>query len=284
MNFLDEIRSKARKLNKRIILPEISDTRIIEAAKIIAKEEIAQVILPQESDFNGLDPLVYGAKMVSEGRADGMVAGAAHATADTLRSAIHYVGVASGNTIISSFFIMVVPNSIHGENGILFFADCAVLPDPNPKQLAEIAITTARSFTALMGKEPRVAMLSFSTKGSSVDKEVHKVREATQFAREMNPKLLIDGELQVDAALIAEIGNRKSPGSPVAGRANVLIFPDLDAGNIGYKLTERLAKAVAIGPILQGVAKPVNDLSRGCSVEDVVNVVAITAIQANLTP
>ena len=222
----------------------------------------------------------FGAMLVDQGEADGMVSGATHYTADTLRAVIDCVGKAPDQSIISSFFVMVLQDNEFGENGVLFYADCGVVPNPTAEQLADIAAQTADSFIKLMGVQPRVAMLSFSTKTSAVHPDVDKVINATKIAKEKRPDLLLDGELQLDAALIAAIGQRKAPGSLVAGKANVLIFPDLDAGNIGYKLTERLAHAQAFGPLLQGEAKAVNDLSRGCSVEDIVNVTAITAVQA----
>ena len=226
------------------------------------------------------DPQYYGTMMVYAGEADGLVSGAIHATADTVRPALQILKTAPGVSLVSSFFLMIVPDCEYGENGAFIYADCGLVINPNPAELAEIAITSARSCRLLMETEPRVAMLSFSTKGSGSDPIADKVIEATKIAKQRDAELMIDGELQADAALVPWIGEKKSPGSPVAGKANVLIFPDLNAGNICYKLTERLAKAEAYGPILQGVRKPVNDLSRGCDVEDVINVIAITAIQA----
>ncbi|MFA6431647.1 MAG: phosphate acetyltransferase [Candidatus Margulisiibacteriota bacterium] len=222
----------------------------------------------------------FGAMLVDQKEADGMVSGATHFTADTIKATIECIGRAPGQSIISSFFAMVLQDKEFGENGVLFYADCGVVPNPTAEQLADIAIQTAESFSKLVGKEPRVAMLSFSTKTSAVHPDVDKVINATKLAQAKKPSLLIDGELQLDAALISSIGQRKAPGSAVAGRANILIFPDLDSGNIGYKLTERLAHAQAFGPLLQGEARVVNDLSRGCSVEDIVNVTAISAVQA----
>lgn len=227
------------------------------------------------------DPLYFGALMVYHDDADGLVAGSINSTGDVFRPALQTIKTAPGINIISSSFIMVVPDCSYGDNGIIVFADCALNPKPDVEQLADIAIASAETGKALVGMEPRVAMLSFSTKGSAKHKLVEKVMEATRIVKEKKPNLLIDGELQADAALIPSIGERKAPESKVAGKANVLIFPDLQSGNIAYKLVERLAKADAIGPISQGMRKPVNDLSRGCSAEDIVNVVAITVLQAN---
>lgn len=226
------------------------------------------------------DPLYFGCMMVHSDQADGQVSGATHSTSDTVRPALQILKTAPGCKLVSAFFVMIVPNCEYGENGVFIYADSGLVINPNAEELAEIAIQSAKTMHTLLGFEPRVGMLCFSTKGSASDPIADKVIEATRIAKERAPELLIDGELQGDAALVEWIGQKKAPGSPVAGRANVLIFPDLNAGNICYKLTERLAKAEAYGPVLQGVRKPVNDLSRGCDIEDIVNVAAITAVQA----
>jgi phosphate acetyltransferase len=226
------------------------------------------------------DPLFFGAMLVSRGMADGMVAGAVNSTGNVLRAGFQIVGTAADSGIVSSCFVMVRPDWTLGENGMIVFGDCAVNPQPDAPQLAEIAVATARTARALCGFEPRVAMLSFSTLGSGAGPDVDKVIAATEIVQKMAPELQVDGPLQLDAALVPAIGQSKAPDSTVAGKANVLIFPDLDAGNIGYKLVQRLAGAEAVGPVLQGMAKGVNDLYRGCSIDDIVNVVAITALQS----
>lgn len=226
------------------------------------------------------DPLVFAPMMIKCGDADGEIAGAINATGDVLRPAFQFVKTLPGVSVVSGAFLMFVNDPHFGHDGILVFADCAVMPDPDERQLAEIAVTTAKTAKAIVGMEPRIAMLSFSTKGSAQHPLVDKVANATRIAQEMDPTLKIDGEMQLDAALIPEVGKLKAPNSEVAGRANVLVFPGLEAANIGYKLVQRLAGAEAIGPVLQGMAAPINDLSRGCSVSDIVNMVAITANQA----
>jgi phosphate acetyltransferase len=226
------------------------------------------------------DPLYLGVMMVKNGDADGEVSGADHSTGDVLRPALQYIKTAPGISIVSGAFLMILPDKNFGENGVIIFADGAVYPNPNEKELAEIAIATAHTARAICCFEPRIAMLSFSTKGSAKNEMVDKVVNATRIAKEMAPDLQIDGELQVDAALVEAISKSKAPGSLIAGKANILIFPDLNSGNIAYKLVQRLAHAEAIGPVLQGMAAPINDLSRGCSVSDIVSMIAITSNQA----
>ena len=226
------------------------------------------------------DPLYWGVMMVKKGEADGMVAGAIHSTADTLRPALQILKTAPGVKLVSAFFVMCVPDCEFGHNGTFVYADSGLVENPDAEKLSEIAVCAAESFRTLVEAEPKVALLSYSSYGSAKSELVDKVVEATRLAREKAPHILIDGELQVDAAIVPEVAKSKAPSSPLKGQANVLIFPDLNAGNIAYKLTQRLAKAEAYGPITQGIAKPVNDLSRGCSAEDIVGVVAITAVQA----
>lgn len=329
MSFIDEIKNRAKKEIKTIILPEATDIRILKAAEIVKKEQYAKLILigneqevlkqikdnnldleeikiidPLKSEKTEeyasklyelrkakgmtleqaqkiiLDPIYFGMMMVKLDEADGLVSGAAHSTADTLRPALQILKTAPGTKLVSAFFVMVVPNCEYGANGTFIFADSGLNAEPNSDELSEIAISSSKSFEQLIGKEPKVAMLSYSTYGSAHSASTEKVIEATRLVKEKAPYLLVDGELQLDAAIIPEIAEFKAKGSPLKGEANVLIFPDLGAGNIGYKLTQRLAKAEAYGPLCQGIAKPVNDLSRGCNEFDVAGVIAITAVQA----
>ena len=226
------------------------------------------------------DPLYYGVMMVKEGEADGMVAGAVNSTANVLRPSLQILKTAPGCKIVSAFFVMVVPNCEYGENGTFIYADSGLVENPDAEEVSEIAISAAKSFKELVQATPKVAMLSYSTYGSAKSELVKKMQLATKLAKEKTPDLLIDGELQLDAAIVPSVSKKKAPQSPIAGAANVLIFPDLNAGNIAYKITQRLAKAEAYGPITQGIAKPVNDLSRGCSSEDIAGVIAITCVQA----
>lgn len=264
---------------ERIIDPERDNTTPY--GKLLYEKRKAKGLAEEEAQKLAKNPLYLGVLLVQVGEADGMVAGSINSTGDVLRPALQIIKTAPGIGTVSSCFIMVLPeNSPYGDNGVMVFGDCAVNPDPDAAALASIASASAESARKIAGLDPRVAMLSFSTKGSAKHPNVDKVTEALRLVKEAEPRLSVDGELQADAALVPSVANLKAPGSSVAGKANVLIFPDLQSGNIGYKLVQRLANAEAIGPICQGFNKPVNDLSRGCSPEDVVNVVAMTALQA----
>jgi len=307
MGLIDSIYAKARANVRTIVLPEGDEPRTVEAAAVVEREGLAKPILltperlrekadayaaalyelrkakgltPEGAAKLVADPMYYGMMMVKQGDADGLVSGAVHSTGDMLRPALQIVRTKPGMKLVSSSFLMECPNKALGEDGLLVYADCVVNPCPNAEELAHIALATAETARTLCGvAEPRVAMLSFSTKGSASHELVAKVQEATAIARRLAPGLLLDGELQFDAALVPEVGAQKAPGSAVAGRANVLVFPDLQAGNIGYKITQRIGGAKCFA-VLQGLAKPCNDLSRGCSVEDIVNTIAMTAVQA----
>ncbi len=281
----DEIRNKATEFS----LNNIESAKIIDPVSHEKKDAYADIMvelrkhkgMTKEMALKQIeDPLYLATVMIKAGDADGEVAGAMNATGDVLRPAFQYVKTLPDISVVSGAFIMILKDKQYGNNGMIVFADCAVHPDPTAIELAEIAIATAKTTKAIAKMEPRVAMLSFSTKGSAKHEMVDKVVEATNIAREMDPLLKIDGELQADAAIIEAIGQKKAPGSEIAGKANVLVFPTLESGNIAYKLVQRMAGAEAIGPILQGMAAPINDLSRGCSVSDIINLVAITANQA----
>ncbi len=318
--FIDSLIVSAKADVQRIVLPEGHDPRVAEAARTVAAEGIARVTVlgdpcaleipgaavvdhrssPERDRYarelvelrkkKGLtldeayrlldDELYFGVMMVKMGDADGMTAGACHATGDVLRPALQILKCAPGVSLVSSFFEISIPRCPYGENGTFFFADCGLNTYPNADELAQIAVQTARSWRAFMGTDPHVAMLSYSTMGSADDEHTRLVREATAKARALDPTLDLDGELQFDAAVVPSVSASKAPGSPVAGNANILVFPNLDAGNIGYKIAQRLGNGEAIGPVLQGLAAPVNDLSRGCTAADVVGVVALTAVQA----
>jgi phosphate acetyltransferase len=258
----------------KVIKPE-SSPKFDEYAEEYFKLREKKGMTPQQAKINMKNSLYYGAMMVRKGEADGSVAGSVNTTGDVLRAALQIIGLAPSITSVSSSFLMVLPEFLGTKDKIFVFADCAVIPAPDPEQLASIAVSSAKTMKDLVGEEPKVAMLSFSTKGSAEHELVDKVVQATNMAKKIAPGLIVDGEMQADAAIIPQVGKKKSPSSPLAGQANVLIFPDLNSGNIAYKLVQRMAKAQAIGPIIQGLAKPANDLSRGCSVDDIVNVVAI---------
>ena len=329
MSFIERIKERARTEIKTIVLPEATDSRILEAAQIVKNEGYAKIILigdeekvkeiandkginieniqivnplkdkkteeyakalyelrkskgmtEEQAHQLILDPVYFGMMMVKLNEADGLVSGAAHSTSDTLRPALQILKTAPGTKLVSAFFIMVVPNCEYGSNGTFIFADSGLNEEPDSDKLSEIAISSSKSFEQLIGEKAKVAMLSYSTYGSAHSASTEKIIEATRLVKEKAPELMVDGELQLDAAIVPEVAEFKAKGSPLKGRANVLIFPDLSAGNIGYKLVQRLGKAEAYGPLCQGIARPVNDLSRGCSSKDIVGVVAITAVQA----
>ncbi len=266
-------------ISKAKIIDPLNHDKIDEYVDLMVEIRKSKGLTKEEAKELIKNPLYLSVLMIKAGDADGEVAGAKNATGDVLRPAFQYVKTIPGVSVVSGAIVMGLEDSKYGEDGLMVFADCAVHPDPNAQELAEIAVATGRTTQDILGIEPRIAMLSFSTKGSAKHEFVDKVAEATKLAKEMAPDLKIDGELQVDAAIVPEIGKKKAPESDIAGNANVFVFPDLQSGNIGYKLVQRLANAEAIGPILQGMAAPINDLSRGCSTSDIVNLIAITANQ-----
>lgn len=308
MDTIRKIRERAKLKPKTIVFPEHNDERVLQAAKFLEQEGIVRPLVLTKDKINlqeeeryiqefyemrkakGIqldevrklfeDPLYYAAMMTREGKTDGFVAGAAHTTSDVGRAAIHCFGVDPRFSIACSCFIMAVPNCAYGADGTFVYADCGLIPDPNPRQLACIAIEAAELAKKILDLSPKVALLSYSTKGSARGKSVDNILKALGLIKEMAPDLSVDGELQVDAAIVPEVAKIKCPESPVGGQANVLIFPNLDAGNINYKLVQRLANARAVGPLILGLNKPCSDLSRGCSSEDVIDSAAVTAIRA----
>lgn len=267
-------------LDKATVIDPVKNPRKEDYIELMLKLRSSKGLTREQAEKLILDPLYLATLMIKAGDADGEVAGSKNSTGDVLRPAFQYVKTLPGISVVSGAFIMILKDHEFGEDGMFVFADCAVHPDPTARELAEIAVATGKTARSIAGFEPRIAMLSFSTMGSARHEMVDKVVEATRLAKEMAPDLQIEGELQADAAIIEAIGQSKAPGSKIAGKANVLVFPSLEVGNIAYKLVQRLAHAEAIGPVLQGMAAPINDLSRGCSVSDIVNLVAITANQA----